>query len=79
MYLKQSDNLKYMYYIQYLVNKHYKKLVLDGISCSLTKSAYLCISVFHSIRFKVNKVGVQRYSFFYTLSPCIYSQTMAHQ
>ena len=23
--------------------------------------------VFHSIRFKVNKVGVQRYSFFYVL------------
>ena len=24
--------------------------------------------VFHSIRFKVNKVGVQRYSFFYALT-----------
>ena len=25
--------------------------------------------VFHSIRFKVNKVGVQRYSFFYAHTP----------
>ena len=28
---------------------------------------YICMCVFHSIRFKVNKVGVQRYSIFFAL------------
>ena len=37
-------------------------------TCKIATIAISLQRVFHSIRFKVNKVGVQRYSFF-----CIYT------
>ena len=37
-------------------------------TCKIATIATSLHRVFHSIRFKVNKVGVQRYSFF-----CIYT------
>ena len=38
-------------------------------TCKIATIAISLYRVFHSIRFKVNKVGVQRYSFFFAHTP----------
>ena len=41
-------------------------------ACIVCVKALSLQCVFHSIRFKVNKVGVQRYTFFYARMPHLY-------
>ena len=51
----------------FCVKKYYYLSDITLIILHFTPKAVLLHRVFHSIRFKVNKVGIQRYPFFYAL------------
>ena|GEM_PF-1260888 len=47
------------------VNVSYKSYIFFLLHLQIYTKFVILQCVFHSIRFKVNKVGVRRYSFFY--------------